>query len=84
MQDNSGALSRIIRIALPNYISRAFGSLMGRDRRLVDIWPHDRQRFTAWHNILNEDDVKARYSKHFEISEKDSPSFRNGQLNFTH
>ncbi|MFK3781598.1 nucleotidyltransferase and HEPN domain-containing protein [Agrobacterium sp. NPDC089420] len=39
-----------------------------RDRRLVDIWPRDQQRFTAWYNILNEAYVKARYSKHFEIS----------------
>ena len=39
-----------------------------RDRRLVDIWPRDRQRFTTWYNILNEAYVKARYSKHFEIS----------------
>ncbi|MGV2114178.1 nucleotidyltransferase and HEPN domain-containing protein [Agrobacterium salinitolerans] len=41
-----------------------------RDRRLVDIWPRDHQRFTAWYNILNEAYVKARYSKHFEISEE--------------
>lgn len=39
-----------------------------RDRRLVDIWPRDHQRFAAWYNILNEAYVKARYSKHFEIS----------------
>ncbi len=39
-----------------------------RDRRLIDIWPRDHQRFTAWYNILNEAYVKARYSKHFEIS----------------
>lgn len=41
-----------------------------RDRRLVDIWPREHQRFTAWYNILNEAYVKARYSKHFEISEE--------------
>ena len=41
-----------------------------RDRRLVDIWPRDHQRFTAWFNVLNEAYVKARYSKHFEISEE--------------
>jgi predicted nucleotidyltransferase/HEPN domain-containing protein len=41
-----------------------------RDRRLVDIWPRDHQRFTAWYNILNEAYVKARYSKQFEISEE--------------
>ncbi len=41
-----------------------------RDRRLVDIWPRDHQRFTAWYNILNEAYVKARYSKRFEVSEE--------------
>ncbi|WP_423827897.1 HEPN domain-containing protein [Sinorhizobium americanum] len=41
-----------------------------RDRRLVDAWPRDQHRFTAWYNILNEAYVKARYSKHFEISEE--------------
>ncbi|UXU08331.1 nucleotidyltransferase and HEPN domain-containing protein [Agrobacterium tumefaciens] len=41
-----------------------------RDRRLVDIWPRDHQRFTAWYNVLNEAYVKARYSKRFEISEE--------------
>ena len=41
-----------------------------RDRRLVNIWPRDHQRFTAWYNILNEAYVKARYSKRFEISEE--------------
>jgi predicted nucleotidyltransferase/HEPN domain-containing protein len=41
-----------------------------RDRRLIDIWPRDRQRFTTWYNILNEAYVKARYSKRFEVSEE--------------
>ena len=41
-----------------------------RDRRLVDIWPRDHQRFTAWYNILNEAYVKARYSKRYEISQE--------------
>jgi len=41
-----------------------------RDLRLVDIWPRDHQRFTAWYNILNEAYVKARYSKHFEMNEE--------------
>ena len=41
-----------------------------RDQRLVDIWPRDHQRFTAWYNVLNEAYVKARYSKRFEISEE--------------
>lgn len=42
----------------------------GRDHRLIDIWPRDRQRFTTWYNILNEAYVKARYSKRFEVSEE--------------
>jgi HEPN domain-containing protein len=41
-----------------------------RDRRLVDIWPREQQRFTAWYNVLNEAYVKARYSKQFEMSEE--------------
>ncbi|WP_127966521.1 nucleotidyltransferase and HEPN domain-containing protein [Agrobacterium sp. RS6] len=41
-----------------------------RDLRLVEIWPRDHQRYTAWYNILNEAYVKARYSKRFEISEE--------------
>ncbi|QTK81708.1 Nucleotidyltransferase [Agrobacterium tumefaciens] len=41
-----------------------------RDRRLVDIWPREHQRFTAWYNILNEAYVKARYSKHFQMSDE--------------
>ncbi|MBB4187364.1 HEPN domain-containing protein [Sinorhizobium terangae] len=40
------------------------------DRRLVEAWPRDQHRFTAWYNILNEAYVKARYSKHFEITEE--------------
>ncbi len=42
----------------------------GRDRRLIAIWPRDRQRFTTWYNILNEAYVKARCSKRFEVSEE--------------
>jgi hypothetical protein len=40
------------------------------DRGLVEAWPRDQHRYTAWYNILNEAYVKARYSKHFEITEK--------------
>lgn len=35
---------------------------------LADVWPRDQQRFVAWFNVLNEAYVKARYSKHYEIS----------------
>ncbi|MCA1493287.1 nucleotidyltransferase and HEPN domain-containing protein [Ensifer sp. NBAIM29] len=41
-----------------------------RDRRLVDVWPRDRQRYNAWFNIINEAYVKARYSDHYEISQE--------------
>ncbi|MQW58841.1 nucleotidyltransferase and HEPN domain-containing protein [Sinorhizobium meliloti] len=41
-----------------------------QERRLIDAWPRDQHRFTAWYNILNEAYVKARYSKHFEITEE--------------
>jgi predicted nucleotidyltransferase/HEPN domain-containing protein len=40
-----------------------------RDRRLIDAWPRDQHRHNAWFNVLNEAYVKARYSKHYEISE---------------
>lgn len=40
------------------------------DRRVIEAWPRDQHRFTAWYNILNGAYVKARYSKHFEITEE--------------
>ncbi|MGK9339344.1 nucleotidyltransferase and HEPN domain-containing protein [Sinorhizobium meliloti] len=40
------------------------------ERRLVEAWPREQHRFTAWYNILNEAYVKARYSQHFEITEE--------------
>ncbi|KSV75936.1 hypothetical protein N185_15940 [Sinorhizobium sp. GW3] len=40
------------------------------DRRLVDAWPQDRQRYVAWFNTINEAYVKARYSRHYEISDE--------------
>lgn len=42
----------------------------GRDQRLAEIWPQDRQRYTAWFNIINQAYVKSRYSKHFKINEE--------------
>ena len=39
-------------------------------RALAEIWPRDQQRFIAWFNIVNEAYVKARYSRHFEITEE--------------
>ena len=41
-----------------------------QDRRLTDAFPRDQHRERAWFNTLNEAYVKARYSKHFEISEE--------------
>ena len=41
-----------------------------QDRRLIEAWPRDQHRFTAWYNVLNEAYVKARYSKQFEITEE--------------
>ncbi|CUW96889.1 nucleotidyltransferase and HEPN domain-containing protein [Rhizobium pusense] len=41
-----------------------------QDLRLVDAFPRDQHRQRAWFNTVNEAYVKARYSKHFEISEE--------------
>ncbi|MBB4571676.1 nucleotidyltransferase and HEPN domain-containing protein [Rhizobium leucaenae] len=42
----------------------------GRDQRLAEIWPDDRQRYIAWFNTVNQAYVKARYSPHFTISDE--------------
>lgn len=39
-------------------------------QELAEAWPRDQQRFVAWFNILNEAYVKARYSRHFEITDE--------------
>ncbi len=41
-----------------------------QDLRLVDAFPREHHRQRAWFNTINEAYVKARYSKHFEISEE--------------
>ena len=41
-----------------------------QDRQLAEVWPRDQQRHRAWFNTLNEAYVKARYSKHYAISEE--------------
>lgn len=41
-----------------------------QDRRLANAFPRDEHRERAWFSTLNEAYVKARYSKHFEISEE--------------
>ncbi|AVA25754.1 nucleotidyltransferase and HEPN domain-containing protein [Rhizobium sp. NXC24] len=38
--------------------------------QLAEVWPRDQQRYVAWFNIVNEAYVKARYSKHYEISQE--------------
>ncbi|TPL79662.1 HEPN domain-containing protein [Mesorhizobium sp. B2-3-14] len=39
-----------------------------QSQQLADVWPRDQQRFVAWFNIINEAYVKARYSRHFDIT----------------
>jgi predicted nucleotidyltransferase/HEPN domain-containing protein len=41
-----------------------------QDRRLAEAFPRDQHRERAWFNTLNEAYVKARYSKHYEISQE--------------
>ncbi|MCQ1571669.1 nucleotidyltransferase and HEPN domain-containing protein [Neorhizobium galegae] len=41
-----------------------------QDRRLAEAFPRDQHRERAWFNKLNEAYVKARYSKHYEITEE--------------
>lgn len=41
-----------------------------QDRRLSEAWPREQHRHRAWFNTLNEAYVKARYSKHYLISEE--------------
>ncbi|RVE81810.1 nucleotidyltransferase and HEPN domain-containing protein [Sinorhizobium meliloti] len=59
-------------LTLTNYSPPSHNLLRGlaedQDRRLIEAWPREQHRFTAWYNILNEAYVKARYSKHFEIT----------------
>ena len=46
------------------------GLAEGQDIRLAEAWPRDHHRFQSWFNTLNEAYVKARYSKHFEVTEE--------------
>ncbi|WP_173422272.1 nucleotidyltransferase and HEPN domain-containing protein [Ensifer adhaerens] len=39
-------------------------------RELAEVWRVDHQRFVSWFNIVNEAYVKARYSRHYEITEE--------------
>ncbi|TIO48892.1 MAG: HEPN domain-containing protein [Mesorhizobium sp.] len=44
------------------------GLAEGQAQQLAEVWPSDQQRFVAWFNVINEAYVKARYSRHFEIT----------------
>jgi hypothetical protein len=64
-------LLTLINYAPPSHNIKFLRSLAeDQDRRLADAFPRDQQRERAWFNTLNEAYVKARYSKHFEISEE--------------
>jgi predicted nucleotidyltransferase/HEPN domain-containing protein len=41
-----------------------------QNRLLADAWPREQQRHRAWFNALNEAYVKARYSRHYAISDE--------------
>jgi hypothetical protein len=41
------------------------------DRRLVQIWPKDERRERALFEKLKDAYVKARYSRHYRVSEED-------------
>lgn len=46
------------------------GLAEGQHRELAEVWRADQQRFSARFNIVNEAYVKARYSRHYEITEE--------------
>ncbi len=46
------------------------GRAVERHRELAEVWRADQQRFVSWFNIVNEAYVKARYSRHDEITEE--------------
>jgi predicted nucleotidyltransferase/HEPN domain-containing protein len=74
-QANEHAYSTLL-LTLTNYSPPSHnlkflrGLAEDQDRRLIEAWPREQHRLTAWYNILNEAYVKARYSKHFEITEE--------------
>lgn len=41
-----------------------------KDPVLVEAWPRNLQRYSAWFSTLNEAYVKARYSEHYSIGEE--------------
>lgn len=74
-QANEHAYSTLL-LSLTNYSPPSHnlkflrGLAEDHERRLIQAWPREQHRFTAWYNILNEAYVKARYSKNFEITEE--------------
>ncbi len=68
-QAYSGVLLTLTNYAPPSHNVKFLRSLAEeQDRRLAVAFPRDQHRERAWFNTLNEAYVKARYSKHFEIS----------------
>lgn len=68
-QAYSCLLLTLTNYAPPSHNAKFLRSLAEeQDRRLADAFPRDQHRERAWFNALNEAYVKARYSKHFEIS----------------
>jgi HEPN domain-containing protein len=68
-QAYSCLLLTLTNYAPPSHNIKSLRSLAEeQDRRLADAFPRDQHRERAWFNTLNEAYVKARYSKHFEIS----------------
>lgn len=70
-QSYSCVLLTLTNYAPPSHNIKFLRSLAEeQDRRLAEAFPRDQHRDRAWFNTLNEAYVKARYSKHFEISEE--------------
>jgi uncharacterized protein len=70
-QAYSGALLTLTGYAPPSHNVKFLRALAEeQDRRLADAFPREQHRERAWFNTLNEAYVKARYSRHFEISEE--------------
>lgn len=44
----------------------------GKQNKLAEAWPQEKQRYKAWFNIVNQAYVKSRYSPHFEVTKEAS------------
>jgi predicted nucleotidyltransferase len=70
-QGYSCVLLTLANYAPPSHNMKFLRSLAEeQDRRLADAFPREQHRERAWFNTLNEAYVKARYSRHFEISDE--------------